>query len=139
MLITPEDRRGRCYELAAKYVSEHVDDENLRLCHGWPVLQGESEHAGKRYGHAWVERSKMLRLPFGEGVHFVEIAECWDTVSGDWLPKVMFYLSGKIEAHHVIKYSFADTLAMMLDAENYGPWRDSPYRDTIYTLEASDE
>jgi hypothetical protein len=124
-----EDRRGHCYDLAAEYVLEHADEPRLYLCHGWPVLQGDSEHAGSRYGHAWVERSKMLRLPFGEGVHVVELVECWDTVSGDWLPKVVFYLGGRIESDHVTRYSFSEAREMLLAAKDYGPWVDSPYEN----------
>ena len=33
-----DDRRGRCYELAAQYVLDNPTDYTLKLCHGWSIL-----------------------------------------------------------------------------------------------------
>jgi hypothetical protein len=123
-----EDRRGRCYDLAALYVVDHRDDDSLLLCHGWPVLQGDDEHAGKRYGHAWVERTTEMRFPMeGHSLIKVPIVECWDTMTQKWWPHAIYYYGGKIESSLVAKYCFADAREMLLDTEDYGPWHESPY------------
>ena len=132
MSETTEDRRGCCYDLAALYVIEHRDDDRLLLCHGWPILRGKDEHAGKRYGHAWVERTTEMRLPTMEGHGFaeVQIVECWDTVDQKWWPQAMYYHGGQIDGGLAVKYDFAEAREMLLTTEDYGPWHDSPYRNT---------
>ena len=128
--MSDKDRRGCCYDLAAKYVLDHAGDESLRLCHGWPVLQGDDEYAGQRYGHAWVERTTTHRLPFENRVHEVEISDCWDTVTGDWWPMALYYKAGNIDESHVAKYSFAEMRDMLLTTKEYGPWVESSYAET---------
>ena len=130
-----EDRRGHCYDLAAEYVLEHgktTGYKYIRLCHGWPVLTA-GEHEGQRYGHAWVERSEVHSLPFHlDGIvstHSVELTDCWDTLTGTWIPKALYYMGGNIESDFVTRYSFAETREMILTTEEYGPWVDSPYVD----------
>ena len=128
-----EDRRGRCYDLAALYVLDHGGDDSLRLCHGWPVLTA-GEHEGQRYGHAWVERSQVHRLPMHLGgvvsTHPIEITDCWDTMSQEWCPQAIYYKCGQIESDRVIRYDFAELRGQLLEHEDYGPWHDSPYNNT---------
>ena len=123
-----QDRRGRCYELAAKYVVEH-GDASLRLCHGWPVLRGNDPHAGKRYGHAWVERTTFVRYPYEGQIMKIPTVDCLDTLSGEWCPKALYYGGGRIDPTHVTTLDFAEAVER-LDAEAcYGPWTESPYDD----------
>jgi len=43
------DYRGRCYEMAIKYLATHVDEPALRLVHGTLYI------VGVPYAHAWIE------------------------------------------------------------------------------------
>jgi hypothetical protein len=43
------DYRGRCYEMAFKYLADHQDEPALRLVHG------TLHPRGRPYAHAWVE------------------------------------------------------------------------------------
>ena len=128
-----EDRRGHCYDLAALYVIEHADEPRLYLCHGWPVLQGDSEHAGSRYGHAWVEKTTEVRLPYDVdgSMTWIEakIVDCWNTLTDTWIPQALYYMGGRIESDHVTRYSFSEAREMLLAAKDYGPWVDSPYEN----------
>ena len=115
--------RGRCYELAAGQV---LDEPGQTLCHGWPVMTA-GPHQGKRYGHAWAERVVVLRVPYEGQVREVEVVECQDTVSGDWLPAALWYRAGQIDPDHVARYTLAQAVEQMDRSGTYGPWGECPY------------
>lgn len=134
------DREGRCYELAALHmIANGRDDPSMRVCHGWPILRGEAEHAGKRYGHAWVERTTITQFPahdengnFLGWDHLVEkpTVECMDTVTETWWPRPLYFNGGQIEDHHVTRYTHRETLEKVITEETYGAWSESPYATT---------
>ena len=104
------------------------------LCHGWPTLTG-GPYEGQRYGHAWVERTIEMRMPFEGRIMKVPIEECWDTLTDTWLPKALYYIAGKINAAHVTTYNYPEACAMMNDSDTYGPWQEPPHAIAPYNDE----
>lgn len=140
-----DSRHGDCYRLSATYMLEHRPRASepeerplgsaapqLQLCHGWPVLRGDSEHAGRRFGHAWVERSTVHSLPFEDRVVEIESVDCWDSVSGDWIPQMFYYRGGEIESRDVARYSLTEAVAMLESTEHYGPWHENPTGEALF-------
>jgi hypothetical protein len=125
-----DTRRGRCYELAGQHILNAVRSQRnytMRLCHGWPILQGNDTHSGKRFGHAWVERTTEIRYPLNGQIFTIPMEECWDTVTEDWIPKALYYMSGRIEPEHVSSYTVTEARTLMVDTQEFGPWVESPY------------
>ena len=125
-----ESRRGRCYELSGSYLLAHGDsDPTLRLVHGWPVMQSGGEHAGLRYGHAWVERVRSLPVPVngGEGFAMIEFRESWDSVSRQWFPTALWRSIGRIDPDQCRTYDLSDLCSLAVDSGHWGPWTPNPY------------
>jgi hypothetical protein len=125
-----DSRRGRCYELAADHVLEHGSDASLQLCHGWPVMTA-GPNQGRRYGHAWAERVRVLSVPYQGQALQVEVVECQDTVSGDWLPAALWYKAGQIDPDHVARYTLAQACEQLHQSGTYGPWGVCPYEGAL--------
>ena len=114
-----EDRKGRCYELAARRIVG-LDDErmppNTILVHGYPTLTG-GPHKGHKYGHAWLEYTH----PTMQQISFV-----WDAVHNVELPAPLYYAVGNINPDECVRYTEAETRHMLRMHMTYGPWAESP-------------
>lgn len=95
----PEERLGRCYELAGRYASQNPNSE---LVHG--TIQGAGNPP---LDHAWVN------LPTGDVYEPISDQE-WDKVAFD----AFFNPVEKVTYDHM------NTLDKMIDTEHWGPWDD---------------
>jgi hypothetical protein len=93
------DYRGRCYEMAIKYLATHVDEPALRLVHGTLYI------VGVPYAHAWIE------IPGGR---------VFDPVSQVFDDRAAYYRVQEAEAERVYTSTEAGQLA--LRTKHYGPW-----------------
>ncbi len=95
--LTFQDRLGRCYELAGKYVMRHHD---CTLVHG--SIQGFGH---PRIGHAWVI--------FPSGAWY-------DVISDTSLPEDVFkgYFNAQVDA----TYTFTEMASASVRSGHWGPW-----------------
>ena len=80
---------------------------SIQIVHGVPTLSG-GKYKGKQYGHCWLEAQ------MGAGIM------CYDTLSGSFVPKGLYYESGRIEYSKA--YTIEEAVSEALRTGIYGPW-----------------
>lgn len=95
-----DERLGRCYELAGRFVMDHPDTE---LVHG--TIQRDPLPANP---HAWVITPSGIWEPITD--------ETWE----DGLFEVFF------NAIPITTYTRLEALDMMVEHEHFGPWKGTP-------------
>ena len=119
---------GDCYESAAQFVFDRPDDESIgRRAHGLVGGAPNSEGAGLRYGHAWVERLGPLEVDEGDGAFEWPFKVWWavDRSNGGDCEELasMYRVIG--QATDVREYTLQEARHEMLEHETYGPWHHS--------------
>lgn len=107
-----EDSGGTCYESAFQLMDQYPD---AVLVHGYPVLTA-GPHAGKRFGHAWIEFLNE---------HGLEMVLDYQKPDHTFV-KALFYFVGQIDERRCRKYSQRDARRMVLRHMHYGPWGKQP-------------
>lgn len=112
----PVTRLGRCYDAAFELLLLHAP--GFVLVHGFPRIAA-GEHAGKKYGHAWLE----------------------DAESGQWcldperpgavVHQAQYYEAGQIDPAECRRYPLDEAKKMAAEHGNHGPWGEQP-ADAIF-------
>ena len=97
--VLENNRLGRCYELAGRYVSEHPE---AVLVHGKLVNRFGRGHP--EIDHAWVEIGDKI----------------FDPVMDKMWPKDLYEQLFNATIYH--RYTFKQVLKMSLRHEHWGPW-----------------
>lgn len=101
---TQNDRLGRCYELAGRYVSHHPE---AILVHGhiWNPWNRNGTGMGfTDIDHAWVEENGRI----------------YDVVMDKWWDKVLW--DQLFNAKEFQRYSYEQVLKSMVRNKHWGPW-----------------
>lgn len=109
---------GDCFLVAARWVA---DDASCVLVHGLPRAQA-GEHAGHRYWHAWVERTRTFQHP--NWSHPVTTVVVIDRSNGldIEMPQGAYYNLGDLDEGMVWRYQAGEARRHLLGKGNYGPW-----------------
>jgi len=107
----PDDRRGRCYELAGGWIIDHAmyltDVEAasaVRLVHG--RIHNPTDGGNfTAVDHAWIE---------------VEGSRVWEPVLNRWYGLDVFEELFKVERYD--SYSYMEARELLLATKHYGPW-----------------
>ena len=113
--------RGRCYELAWKYIADRPDVEGLVLVHGavgLEIVRGWEDgpslkplSSGREAGHAWIEIAAL-------GLVF-------EPTSQSFLPRDEYYRA--CAARAIVRVSSRqETANLLIEHRHYGPWHDEP-------------
>jgi hypothetical protein len=95
---TFEDRLGKCYEVAARWVLDSNSSQTF-LIHG--TIQGEGH---PRLDHAWCESAGQV----------------FEAVEGKWYDK---YVHEQLfNAEETLRYTKEEVLVNILKEEHWGPW-----------------
>lgn len=110
-----EPERGNCYGAALHVFTALARTGKAQLAHGAPLGHPESNIAGVRFGHAWVEWTVA-------GVRVVI------DFSGDKAVLVQrrdYYRLGQIDGADVVRYSSIDqVMDLMFEHGHQGPWHE---------------
>lgn len=113
---------GDCYQAALMYAQSLSSEEHAthRVCHGEPLGQGPIE--GVRHGHAWVERSQVVRFPDVDVEQI--IVTCIDKSNGKDIevPAELYYRLGDIDPVEVKRYEVEAATRFAWKFGHYGPW-----------------
>lgn len=115
----PNCQRGDCFIVAGRAV---LADPTLTLVHGIPLgTAGETE--GKRYWHAWVERSEVFDHPHLPGP--ARIDQVIDRSNGNdvTMPTTLYYRLGSIE--RTWRYTAEEADILITATGHWGPWEDA--------------
>lgn len=114
---------GHCYAncLLALHGPNFYGATDLRLCHGYPRLQVESNGhpAGTRYGHAWIEGTVN------------SVVLCFNFEPDGVYMKAAYYVAGDIEEQWVTRYDIATATALAAQHGTSGPWSD-PHPEAVF-------
>ena len=93
---------GNCYHNAFRWLLYRPElSEDHYIVHGLVY----HEQSG-RHGHAWIETTI-------DGIQFV-----YD--SGDYIPKVLYYLWGDVS--YTVRYTLKEAATLACQTEHSGPW-----------------
>jgi hypothetical protein len=98
-----------------RLVDNHIVGKHMTLVHGRPTLTG-GPHAGKEYGHAWLEYE--MPLPMSQ----CTLTVCIDGNTGDEIPAALYYLFGHIDEEQNKTYTFEQAQELALKTGHSGPW-----------------
>lgn len=108
-------QRHSCYKDCHTIVTSlNSDCIVARIVHGYPTV-AIGKNKGARYGHAWVE--------------FAIGNTCWcvDHLFLDTpIPKAAFYAIGEIQEKQLSRYTFRESVRLLLERGHYGPWNEVP-------------
>lgn len=108
---------GQCYANAVLFVAVASNPDLWRIVNGFPLKRGEP-HAGKRFGHAWVETvdGQVVIEPHSGGA--------W---RAEW-----YYEHGAIEKRHVERYTLEQARKRVMATGLWGSWEPDPYAEVVY-------
>lgn len=96
---------GDCYEAGCRLILE-LDDFKYRLVHG--MVNGQGKLSGLRFGHCWVETSKLV-YDFSNGRELV-------------IPKEEYYAIGRINPNECKYYTCDEAREWILKTQHWGAW-----------------
>ncbi len=99
----PNDRLGRCYELAGRWLLDHSDDDDALLVHGHIYNPFEGGNYSE-LDHAWIVKADQV----------------WDPTLGKWWNKEAYYQLFRVEEYAT--YTFEEMAKLMLQTKHWGPW-----------------
>lgn len=94
---------GDCFKVALELAAITAG----KVVHGAPIGRGPLNE-GKRYMHAWVEKNGLVL----DRANRRNIR----------LPIAVYYRKGRMDASHVVKYTFNEAMTLAEDSGHYGPW-----------------
>ena len=124
---------GKCYQDSFMILIEgrhDIDGVECLLVHGHPRLSVECNGfpTGTKFGHAWIER--IYADQHGQ------IDECIDALSGDSIPKVLYYKMGFIKESETVRYTKKEAIKMAIENGTYGDWNEAP-EGSVYNEDES--
>ena len=113
---------GDCFQVAFRLQAE---DDSLTLVHGLAIGSGP-ENQGKRFWHAWVERTVRVECPGWP--HPVDVVTVIDRANGNdvELPQAFYYHVGRIDPALTYRYTRDVAARIALRTRHFGPWADAP-------------
>jgi hypothetical protein len=111
---------GHCYDLAFELLNSH--HASFVLVHGYPRLI-DGDHAGRKYGHAWLESKD------GQWVMDPERP-------GAVVPLPDYYFAGRIDPEECRRFTFEHAQLVAASCGSCGPWGEQP-ADAIFAHRSS--